>query len=89
LAGKITNCQIGVSLSIATSDEHVPIDFELYIPECGRRIQRGARGQTLLRLEPSRLRCSMLLRVRRCRTCVAFPPLATRTLANHTNIVAA
>ena len=23
-AGKITNCQIGVSLTVATSDEHVP-----------------------------------------------------------------
>lgn len=32
-AGKIANCQIGVSLSIATSNAHVPIDFELYLPE--------------------------------------------------------
>jgi SRSO17 transposase len=32
-AGKITNCQIGVSLSITTRTEHVPIDFELYLPE--------------------------------------------------------
>src|SRR6266700_2598392 len=32
-AGKITNCQIGVSLSIATKTEHVPIDFELYMPK--------------------------------------------------------
>jgi SRSO17 transposase len=31
-AGKITNCQIGVSLSIATRSEHLPIDFELYLP---------------------------------------------------------
>jgi len=31
-AGKITNCQIGVSLSVATPSEHVPIDFELYLP---------------------------------------------------------
>jgi SRSO17 transposase len=31
-AGKITNCQIGVSLSIATRSEHMPIDFELYLP---------------------------------------------------------
>jgi SRSO17 transposase len=31
-AGKIANCQVGVSLSIATSTEHVPIDFELYLP---------------------------------------------------------
>lgn len=32
-AGKITNCQIGVSLAIATSSEHLPLDFELYLPE--------------------------------------------------------
>jgi SRSO17 transposase len=32
-AGKITNCQIGVSLTVATPTEHVPIDFELYLPE--------------------------------------------------------
>ena len=32
-AGKIANCQIGVSLSLATRTEHLPIDFELYIPE--------------------------------------------------------
>lgn len=28
-AGKITNCQIGVSLSIATPQDHVAVDFEL------------------------------------------------------------
>jgi SRSO17 transposase len=32
-AGKIANCQLGVSLSIATRSAHVPIDFELYLPE--------------------------------------------------------
>src|SRR6266568_8706991 len=31
-AGKVTNCQIGVSLSVATRTEHVPVDFELYLP---------------------------------------------------------
>jgi SRSO17 transposase len=30
--GKIANCQIGVSLSVATKTEHVPLDFELYLP---------------------------------------------------------
>ena len=30
--GKVGNCQIGVSLSVATRDEHLPIDFELYLP---------------------------------------------------------
>ena len=32
-AGKITNCQLGVSLSIATATEQVPIDMELYLPK--------------------------------------------------------
>jgi SRSO17 transposase len=32
-AGKVTNCQIGVSLTVATREDHVPIDFELYLPE--------------------------------------------------------
>jgi SRSO17 transposase len=32
-AGKIANCQVGVSLSIATRTEHVPIDFALFLPE--------------------------------------------------------
>src|SRR6266487_3090536 len=30
-AGKVTNCQIGVSLSVSTRTEHLPIDFELYL----------------------------------------------------------
>ena len=31
--GKVGNCQIGVSLSIASGNEHVPIDFALYLPK--------------------------------------------------------
>jgi SRSO17 transposase len=31
-AGKVTNCQVAVSLTVATRTEHVPIDFELYLP---------------------------------------------------------
>lgn len=31
-AGKITNCQIGVSLTVATPTQHLPIDFDLYLP---------------------------------------------------------
>lgn len=31
--GKVGNCQTGVSLTIATRHEHVPIDFALYMPE--------------------------------------------------------
>jgi SRSO17 transposase len=32
-AGKVTNSQIGVSLSLATRGERLPVDFELYLPE--------------------------------------------------------
>jgi SRSO17 transposase len=32
-AGKVTNCQVGVSLSLATRSAHVPVDFQLYLPE--------------------------------------------------------
>ena len=32
-AGKVTNCQIGVSLVLANADSHLAVDFELYIPE--------------------------------------------------------
>ena len=32
-AGKVTNCQIGVSLCAATEHDHVPLDFELYLPQ--------------------------------------------------------
>ena len=31
-AGKIENCQIGVSLVVSNGKEHLPIDFELYLP---------------------------------------------------------
>jgi SRSO17 transposase len=33
-AGKITNCQIGVSLTCATPQDHVLVDMDLYLPEC-------------------------------------------------------
>lgn len=32
-AGKIANCQIAVSLSVATAESHVPVDVELYMPK--------------------------------------------------------
>jgi SRSO17 transposase len=32
--GKIANCQIGVSLTLATNTDHVAADFELYLPRC-------------------------------------------------------
>jgi SRSO17 transposase len=33
-AGKITNCQVAVSLCVATRTEHLPIDVALYLPVC-------------------------------------------------------
>jgi len=32
-AGKIANCQIGVSLVVGTPHDHLPVDFELYLPK--------------------------------------------------------
>ena len=32
-AGKVTNCQVGVSLAVASGAEHIGVDFELYLPE--------------------------------------------------------
>lgn len=32
-AGKVANCQVGVSLSVATRTEHLGVDFELYLPK--------------------------------------------------------
>src|SRR5208282_5312745 len=31
--GKVANCQIGVSLTVCTPTEHVPVDMQLYLPE--------------------------------------------------------
>jgi SRSO17 transposase len=31
-AGKITNCQIGVSLTVSNGQDHLPIDLALYLP---------------------------------------------------------
>lgn len=33
-AGKIANCQVATSLTIATRTEQLPIDFALYLPTC-------------------------------------------------------
>lgn len=43
-AGKIANCQIGVSLTVSNGLEHLPIDFELFLPQewtdnAGRRCE--------------------------------------------------
>ena len=56
-AGKITNCQIAVSLSVATRTEHVPIDFELYLPTCwtddpARRIEARIPDEVVFKTKP-------------------------------------
>ena len=40
--GKIGNCQIRVSLAVATQHEHVPVDFALYLPARAARAARAA-----------------------------------------------
>jgi SRSO17 transposase len=64
-AGKITNCQIGVSLSLATRYDHLPVDFDLYLPRswcddaaCRRktRIPRAVRFNTKLTLALHQIR---------------------------------
>ena len=32
-AGKVTNCQVGVSLGLSTRNQQLPVDFELYLPK--------------------------------------------------------
>lgn len=43
-AGKIANCQIGVSLTLANDSAHLPVDFRLYLPKswAGDRARRRA-----------------------------------------------
>ena len=56
-AGKITNCQIGVSLSVATRSTHLPVDFELYLPEswandAKKRREGGVPKDVVFRTKP-------------------------------------
>lgn len=54
-AGKIANCQVAPSLTVSNGLEHLPIDFELYLPEewandparrCEARIPDSVKFQT-------------------------------------------
>jgi SRSO17 transposase len=69
-AGKVTNCQIGVSLTVATREDHVPIDFELYLPESwlsdARRAQAGIPDDVQFKTK-LQLALDMLRRARRSR----------------------
>jgi SRSO17 transposase len=65
-AGKITNCQIGVSLSVATRTEHLPIDFELYLPESwannpARRLEARIPADVTFKTKPQ-LALEMIMR---------------------------
>ena len=65
-AGKITNCQIGVSLSVATRTEHLPIDFELYLPESwahspARRLEARIPSDVTFKTKPQ-LALQMIMR---------------------------
>jgi SRSO17 transposase len=56
-AGKVTNCQIGVSLSVASRMEHVPIDFALYLPKSwldspARRQEARIPKETVFKTKP-------------------------------------
>jgi SRSO17 transposase len=53
-AGKVTNCQVGVSLSIATEIDHVPIDFQLYLPESWTNDEKLRNKRTFRRRPCSR-----------------------------------
>jgi SRSO17 transposase len=56
-AGKVTNCQVGASLSITTRSMHVPVDFELYLPESwandpGRRREAHIPNEVVFKKKP-------------------------------------
>lgn len=43
-AGKTANCQIGVSLTLATQHAHLPVDMELYLPESWAQDRKRCRA---------------------------------------------
>lgn len=56
-AGKVTNCQVGVSLGLSTRSQQVPVDFELYLPktwtnDLARRAEAKLPGGTVFRTKP-------------------------------------
>ena len=56
-AGKVTNCQLGVSLTVATRTDQAPIDFELYLPESwtndeARRVEAKIPKEIAFRTKP-------------------------------------
>ncbi len=56
-AGKIANCQIAVSLSVANGQEQLPVDFDLYLPHAWaddpvRRREARIPDEVLFRTKP-------------------------------------
>jgi SRSO17 transposase len=56
-AGKVTNCQVAVSLSVTTRSEHLPIDFELYLPrswteDAARRAEARVPDEVTFKTKP-------------------------------------
>lgn len=65
-AGKVANCQVGVSLSLATRSDHLPIDFELYLPtgwtdDAARRREARIPDEVVFKTKPE-LALEMLTR---------------------------
>ena len=65
-AGKIANCQVGVSLSLATRSDLLPVDFELYLPtswtdDDARRLEAGIPDEVVFKTKPE-LALGMLTR---------------------------
>ena len=65
-AGKIANCQVGVSLSLATRSDHLPVDFELYLPtnwtdDTARRAEARIPDEVVFKTKPE-LALAMLTR---------------------------
>lgn len=56
-AGKIANCQVGVSLCLVTRNDHLPVDFSLYLPrewtdDDARRAKVGIPEETVFKTKP-------------------------------------
>ena len=65
-AGKIANCQVGVSLTLATRSDHLPVDFELYLPtswadDAARRLEARIPEKVVFKTKPE-LALEMLTR---------------------------
>ena len=55
--GKVTNCQVGVSLSVVTEHQSLPVDFDLYMPQVwaddpARRVQCKVPEELKFRTKP-------------------------------------